>query len=110
MPSLFHRRHLPSPLKARIILGYAHDAKSEKAERAIHDGASVICHLLHLEQLQNEDADGADDGAASQFLRDKLRTELDLEEIKSIRNKHDHVMHLAAIGGWNGPHPPNILT
>lgn len=36
----------------------------------------------------------------------KLHTNLDVEAIRGLRTRHPHVLHVAAIGGWNGPHPP----
>eukprot|EP00571_Detonula_confervacea_P017702 CAMPEP_0172312736 /NCGR_PEP_ID=MMETSP1058-20130122/18532_1 /TAXON_ID=83371 /ORGANISM="Detonula confervacea, Strain CCMP 353" /LENGTH=373 /DNA_ID=CAMNT_0013026279 /DNA_START=110 /DNA_END=1231 /DNA_ORIENTATION=- len=95
-----HQRHLPPSLNSPIIIGYAHDAKSGKTEQAIRDGANVIIwSFLHLEI----DDDGAVGGG-------KIRTELNLEEIRTIRDRYEHVMHLAAFGGWNGPHPPATMT
>lgn len=100
-------RQLPSSSTrgdAPIIIGYAHDAKSGKAERAILDGINVIIwSFVHL------DVDGTSattDQQQQQKIRGKIRTDLDLEIIRKIRNKYIHVVHLAAFGGWNGPHPP----
>jgi len=61
------------------IIGYDHNAKSGKAERAIKtDGANVIIwSFLHL----HEDVDTK-----------KIRTALDLTEIRNIRDKYEHIM------------------
>lgn len=93
--SSLHRRHLPRPLITPIIIGYAHDPKSKKAEQAIRDGCSVI--IWSFVRLEIDDDTG----------QGKIQTALDLEEIRNIREKYDHVIHLAAFGGWNGPHPPD---
>lgn len=34
-----------------------------------------------------------------------FRTDLDLNRIHTIRDQFTNVVHIAAIGGWNGPHP-----
>ena len=46
-----HPRHLPTPSKhGSIIIGYAHNAKSGKAEQAILDGINVIIwSFVHLD-------------------------------------------------------------
>ena len=111
-----HRRHLPSPLTAPIIIGYAHDAKSGKATQAIQDGATVIIwSFLHLESTPTDDGDGDGDGGVSKGEEEyqelgTIRTDLDLEEIQNICDEYKHVIHLAAFGGWNGPHPPDTLS
>lgn len=100
------RRPPPSPLDAApIIIGYAHDAKSGKAEQAIRDGAVVIIwSFVHME-IDDDDA-----AQLQQQQKGKIRTALDLEKIRQIRDKYDTVIHLAAFGGWNGPHPPASMT
>jgi chitinase len=122
-----HQRHLPPVSNSPIIIGYAHDAKSGKAEQAILDGINVIIwSFVHLDVVDNEeygttaleqqhDELVGDDEAYTKQQRaapiGKIRSELDFEEIQRIRNKYDHVVHLAALGGWNGPHPPpNIMS
>eukprot|EP00593_Proboscia_inermis_P017080 CAMPEP_0171304504 /NCGR_PEP_ID=MMETSP0816-20121228/14231_1 /TAXON_ID=420281 /ORGANISM="Proboscia inermis, Strain CCAP1064/1" /LENGTH=313 /DNA_ID=CAMNT_0011784619 /DNA_START=58 /DNA_END=999 /DNA_ORIENTATION=+ len=35
-----------------------------------------------------------------------ITTDLNVTAIRSIREKFKSVLHIAAIGGWNGPHPP----
>ncbi len=141
-----HRRHLPTSSSQNsnssssstsssspiIIIGYAHNAKSGKAEQAILDGINVIIwSFVHLDvteeyvttvtqkqqqqkqeqSIQQHQVDDSNTKALpkhQQLVRvaGKIRTDLDLEEIRNIRNKYDHVVHLAALGGWNGPHPP----
>lgn len=87
-------------IRRPIIIGYAHNAKSGKAEQAIKDGANVIIwSFLHLDI--REEAGGQTKGF--------VRTDLDLKEITTLRNKYKQVVHLAAFGGWNGPHPPPDL-
>ena len=88
-------RSLPSARP--LIIGYASNAKSGKVEQAILDGASVIIwSFIHL-NIRNDDGRSCD-----------IKTALDLIEIKRIRDKYKHVVHLAAFGGWNGPHPPTF--
>ncbi|KAL9186880.1 hypothetical protein ACHAXT_010600 [Thalassiosira profunda] len=89
-------RRLPSSPAAPIIIGYAHDAKSGKAARAIEDGAGVIIWSFVHMKLDGE--------------KGMIETALDLEEIRIIRDKYEQVVHLAAFGGWNGPHPPGKLS
>jgi chitinase len=85
------------PHTAPLIIGYASDAKSGKVDQAIIDGANIIIwSFIHL-HISDEN-----NGATS------IETSLDLNEIKRIRNKYDHVVHMAAFGGWNGPHPPTF--
>ena len=76
------KRYLPQNRNKPIIIGYDHNAKSGKAERAIKtDGANVIIwSFLHL----HEDVDDDD--------TKKIRTALDLTEIINIRNKYENVM------------------
>jgi len=112
-----HQRNLNRPLNKPIIIGYAHDAKSGKAEQAIEDGAMVIIwSFLHLEfdhVVDDGDASSSSTSSQSQqstqlhkYPKGKIRTDLDLEKIRSIRDENESVVHLAAFGGWNGPHPP----
>ena len=86
-------RSLPST--APLIIGYASNANSGKIDRAIVDGANIIIwSFIHLHIT--------DDSKCT------IKTSLDLVEIKRIREKYKHVVHLAAFGGWNGPHPPTF--
>jgi hypothetical protein len=96
---------LSSTSTAPIIIGYASNPNSGKVERAIHDGASVIIwSFVHFEIDMSSSLGG------------RIRTSLDLDAIRKIRseitrhNNKDKVIHLAAFGGWNGPHPPSGLT
>ena len=76
-----HQRYLPQIINNKpIIIGYDHNAKSGKAERAIKtDGANVIIwSFLHL----HEDVDDTK----------KIKTALDLTEIRNIRDKYEHIM------------------
>ena len=80
-----------------LVIGYSHNPKGDKVLEAIEHGVNVVCwSFLHL------DTDGQDPPSPI------IRTDLDLSAIKSVRDAHgkDHVLHMAAIGGWNGPHPP----
>ncbi|KAL7554433.1 hypothetical protein ACHAWF_017889 [Thalassiosira exigua] len=93
-----HQRRLSAPLDAPVVIGYAHDPRSGRAERAIGDGARVVIwSFLHFALSDDDDADER---------RGKIRTDLDLDEIRAVRGRHPDVVHLAAFGGWNGPHPP----
>ena len=67
-----------------------------KAARAIEDGAGVIIWSFVHMKLDGE--------------KGMIETALDLEEIRIIRDKYEQVVHLAAFGGWNGPHPPGKLS
>jgi hypothetical protein len=100
-----HRRKLSTQVDNRpIIIGYAHNVKSGKAEQAIRDGANVIIwSFLHLD-IDRSSGDNEQKGF--------IRTDLDLTDIRILRNKHEYrnVVHLAAFGGWNGPHPPHELN
>lgn len=88
-------RSLPSSA-APLIIGYASNANSGKADQAIIDGASVIIwSFIHL-NINDDDKTC------------NVKTSLDLNEIQRIRDKYKHVVHLAAFGGWNGPHPPTF--
>ena len=101
-----HRRKLSQNgnVHRPIIIGYAHNVKSGKAEQAIKDGASVIIwSFLHFHVSKIGDA-------SSQVKRGTIKTDLDLDEIGLLRNKYVKVVHLAAFGGWNGPHPPTKLN
>lgn len=83
---------VPRPL----IIGYCHDAHAtDQIDAAIRSGVNVIIwSFVHL-------ALDEDDGIPT------LHTDLDLDAIRRVRARHDDVLHLAAFGGWNGPHPPN---
>lgn len=35
-----------------------------------------------------------------------ITTDLNVTAIRSIRDNFKSVLHIAAFGGWNGPHPP----
>ncbi|KAL7431169.1 hypothetical protein ACHAXH_001789 [Discostella pseudostelligera] len=107
-------RQLPSSSTrgdAPIIIGYAHDAKSGKADQAILDGINVIIwSFVHLDvDGTSVTTDQQQQQQQQQKIRGTIRTDLDLESIRTIRNKYDHVVHLAAFGGWNGPHPPPYI-
>jgi len=75
------KRYLPQNRNKPIIIGYDHNAKSGKAERAIKtDGANIIIwSFLHLHDDDDDDTK-------------KIKTALDLGEIRSIRDKYEHVM------------------
>lgn len=92
-----------------IIIGYAHNVKSGKAERAIRDGANVVIwSFLHFHSSETDPAEEEDETSPPQ--KGRIRTDLDLDEIRTLRHKYTHVLHLAAFGGWNGPHPPASFT
>jgi len=97
-----------------FIIGYAHNVKSGKAEQAIRDGASVIIwSFVHLdleivaENNQIDDTQHQQQQEQEKMKMARIRTELDLKEIRTLRAKYKNVVHLAAFGGWNGPHPPS---
>jgi hypothetical protein len=98
----------PSHPRRPIVIGYAHDASSGKAERAILDGCDIIVwSFLHLDIDQDDDGTTTTTGGGR---GGRIRTALDLDAIGRIRNAHADVIHLAAFGGWNGPHPPSSLS
>ena len=86
------------PVKEQpLVIGYSHDPKGDKVLRAIDHGVNVVCwSFFHLD---------VDDQDPSKPI---IRTDLDLSAIKAVRDAagKGHVLHMAAIGGWNGPHPP----
>ena len=72
--------HVDGNVKRPIIIGYAHDVKSGKAEQAIKDGVSVIIwSFLHL---------SAGNGATQQTTG-SIRTDLDLSAVITLRNKYE---------------------
>lgn len=85
------------PVKEQpLVIGYSHNPKGDKVLRAIDHGVNVVCwSFFHL------DVDDQDPP------KPKIRTDLDLSAISFVRDAagKDHVLHMAAIGGWNGPHP-----
>ena len=99
------QRYLPQ-LNSPIIIGYASNPTSGKAERAIRDDGIhvIIWSFIHMHISNNEEEGDGNTAVPT------IQTSLDLEEIKKIRNNYEHVVHLAAFGGWNGPHPPGQLT
>ena len=63
------------------IIGYSSNAKSGKAERAIKkDGANII--IWSFFHLYDDDDDGTK----------KIKTSLDLNEIRNIRDKYENEM------------------
>ncbi len=93
-----NNRRRSIPKTAPLIIGYGSNAKSGKAEQAIIDGANIIIwSFIHLHISDEDDRSSA-----------SIKTGLDLDEIKRIRDKYEHVVHMAAFGGWNGPHPPTF--
>ena len=106
-PSRPAGRRAVDDVRRPIVIGYAHDPASGKAERAIHDGADVVIwSFLHFD-LAPAGGRGEDGGGGG---RGRIRTDLDLSEIRRLRDRYEKVVFLAAFGGWNGPHPPNELT
>ena len=84
-----------------LVIGYSHNPKGDKISEAIDHGVNVVCwSFLHL------DTDGQDPPSPI------IRTDLDLSAIQTLRDAEakGHVLHMAAIGGWNGPHPPPDFT
>mmetsp|Transcript_14470 Transcript_14470/g.24114 ORF Transcript_14470/g.24114 Transcript_14470/m.24114 type:complete len:408 (-) Transcript_14470:148-1371(-) len=85
------------PVKQQpLVIGYSHNPKGDKVLQAIGHGVSVVCwSFLHLD---------VDDQDPPNPI---IRTDLDLSAIKAVRDAAGKdVLHMAAIGGWNGPHPP----
>ena len=80
-----------------LVIGYSHDPKGDKVLRAIGHGVNVICWSFFYLDVDDQDPP-----------KPIIRTDLDLSAIKAVRDAagKDHVLHMAAIGGWNGPHPP----
>ena len=100
-----HRRNLRrSSSDSPIIIGYAHDAKSGKAEQAIRDGAAVIIWSFVHFAIDDED------DSQQMHQSGKIETKLDLGQIRRIQDEYDTVIHWAAFGGWNRPHPPASMT
>ena len=96
-------RSVPTNRKTPLIIGYSHDPLSGKVEQAILDGVDVVIwSFLHFEMQPSSDD-------ASRKKAGGIRTDLDLGGIRRLQQKHVHVVHLAAFGGWNGPHPPAEL-
>lgn len=84
--------HRSETIDRPLIIGYAHNASSGKTERAIQDGADVIIwSFLHFDLVHE---------------LGRIKSDLNFKDIRKIRDEHEHVVHLAAFGGWNGPHPP----
>lgn len=102
-------RTLPRPPpRGPIVIGYAHDPASGRAERALRDGAAaIVWSFLHLElESDDDDEDACELSKRQTRPRGRIRTDLDLGEIRRIRDGNGSVVHLAAFGGWNGRHPP----
>lgn len=98
LPAEFSNEHHPP-----LIIGYAHDCKSGKSEQAIKDGARVIIwSFLHLDTTASK--------VDERYQIGSIRSDLDVSAIRKLRDKYQHVLHLAAFGGWNGPHPPIVKT
>jgi len=94
--SIMNNQNRSLPSAAPLIIGYASNASSGKVDQAIIDGASVIIwSFIHLNIKDDDETCN-------------IKTSLDLIDIKRIREKYKHVVHLAAFGGWNGPHPPTF--
>ena len=85
----------PRPVPAgTLIIGYSSDPSGPRVPQALAHGVNVVCwSFVHL------DVEGR---------TPIVRTDLDLEAIRRVRADpaHPDVLHVAAIGGWNGPHPP----
>eukprot|EP00978_Attheya_sp_CCMP212_P038569 scaffold192250_cov49-Attheya_sp.AAC.2 len=83
----------PRALPEALVIGYAHNAGA-KVEKAIQQGVNVVCwSFVDMVARDNDPC---------------FETNLDLMGIAKLRSKFPNVLHLAAIGGWNGPHPPSL--
>ena len=106
-PSRPARRRTVDGARRPIVIGYAHDPASGRAERAMRDGADVVIwSFLHFDLAPG----GGEGGGVGGGGRGRIRTGLDLSEIRRLRDMFQDVVFMAAFGGWNGPHPPNQLT
>lgn len=92
-----------------LVIGYSHNPQGGNIRRALQGGINVICwSFFHLDTTSsttsNDDGDDDDDS-----IQPMIRTDLDLTAIRDLRNddRYAHVLHMAAIGGWNAPHPPS---
>eukprot|EP00566_Odontella_aurita_P011868 CAMPEP_0113535096 /NCGR_PEP_ID=MMETSP0015_2-20120614/5514_1 /TAXON_ID=2838 /ORGANISM="Odontella" /LENGTH=386 /DNA_ID=CAMNT_0000434309 /DNA_START=137 /DNA_END=1297 /DNA_ORIENTATION=- /assembly_acc=CAM_ASM_000160 len=97
-PSSVSESWSPRPLPdAKLVIGYSHDPAAEKVRRSIKSGVNVVCwSFLHFIR----------DPGSSQPM---VRTDLDLSEIHKLRYQSglEKIVHVAAVGGWNAPHPPS---
>jgi chitinase len=108
-------RPLPS-LSTPLIIGYAHDPT--KVEKAIEDGVNVICWsfvdmIETLETMEPSTPENKDQQQPTTTTTTSpssafFQTNLNIRSIQLIREAYPSVIHLAAIGGWNGPHPLGI--
>jgi chitinase len=101
-------RPLPS-LATPLIIGYAHD--TAKVEQAIQDGVNVVCWsfvdmIETFERMHNSSTPDE----IQQKPTASFQTNLNIQSIQVIRESYPSVIHLAAIGGWNGPHPLGITS
>mmetsp|Transcript_1067 Transcript_1067/g.2307 ORF Transcript_1067/g.2307 Transcript_1067/m.2307 type:complete len:435 (-) Transcript_1067:84-1388(-) len=84
------------PSQNTLVVGYSHNPSGGKVLDAINSGVNAVCWaFLHLD---------VDESSGEPMIR----TDLDLAAIGTVRNEpgHESVVHMAAIGGWNAPHPP----
>ena len=87
-------------VKVPLPIGYCHNAPTEKIEEAIENGVNVIVwSFIHMD---------VDNSNTSTKQNPIIRTDLPMEQIKQIKAKYKNknLIHMAAFGGWNGPHPP----
>jgi len=95
----------------RLVIGYSHDPSGSKVRRAVQSGVNVVCwSFLHLTVVPDSspvEASSSSSSSSSSFRPD-VRTDLNLNDIRTIRTDPNlgGLVHMAAIGGWNGPHPP----
>lgn len=87
-------------IRKPLLIGYCHNAFSEKIETAVENGVNVlIWSFIHMELDQTTE-------------KPVIVTDLKMDRIKQLRHKYEHknLIHMAAFGGWNGPHPPSGVS
>lgn len=97
-------------LPEKLLVAYTTnkcDTDMEKVTRALDEGINVlIWSFIKFERVAVEETSGR--------MNEKveIKTELDITQYRQYRKKldlmgHTNVVHLAAFGGWNGPHLPS---
>ena len=106
--SAHRQRTLPD---TPLVIGYAHDCQSGKVDLAIEGGVNVVVWaFLHMTASTHHDqVSPLRHHTAVNGLHPSIDTShLDLQCIRACRRRWEargiEVTHLAAFGGWNGPH------
>ena len=108
---------LPRPLRpvhdgSPLVIGYSHNPRGDNVRRALQGGVNVICwSFFHLDTTSSSSSYDDDDDNNNNNTP-MIRTDLDLAAIRDLRNsdQYANVLHMAAIGGWNAPHPPSGIS